>query len=496
MKLRSSSLADAVAFSSADLEEKGLRTVVEEIRRTHPGFWAPSWFVRDLPHASEFWACLVDLSAWLISLDSARRRTVIVLCFTTAGSPYVTTTDAEFDGELLSADVLVLDLRAIYEALAISLASPLSQETGDFTSAVSFAQLALATRLNSRSRPSLNRLILGLTASGRDGFRFHEAEVPCVRNFDTLERDAISKDRIRLILTAISMFMFFHEAAHILFTRDSALREGYEDLFEKIAVAAGANLAHLHEHEAKAREMADEYLTERIGVYPVDQSTETLGDSRRASRSLFASVDREEMLCDAYGYSETIRVLGESEPPTAVSLAVLGQALCLGSLLLPLLTTPASVCDRCVEFVDLFDGKESAKDIERATRELEFEKAIQKSQTLQAARNHCAQQAINVACYLHHQEVSETIGSDERAQRFLERFNEFWVQFQQGILSLCLSYRGLIALSSRGRGLELFLQRAEVALRRDADPFCLYVFGNCATEQGSESDNPNDHCAA
>jgi hypothetical protein len=447
-------------------------------------FLAPVTYLQTLPYYPSLYDESVKVcrgaSAMLSDRPGGEKRMLcVVLLYSTLGAPASFVVPVRSEGPIEFVDVIVFDVRTVFECFAVCMTSPLARGEPVPGEAVAVLKLSFATRLNAEGNPLLNRMALGLTSSAASSTRRHVLRrwVPSLAALT--QESSLPLENKEAIVRLISRFILYHESAHIILAALPDLRREEEAGLEEALVDFRAQIDHLRTHEDEANRSFGG--TGRI--VSADSLAGTLGALLASSGQFLSEEDREEMLCDRMAVASTLA--READALAHPGYYALARASLLLSLRVVQQVNRSAIFSLAAETAKFYDEHGPCEESKRRAGELaSFLARVHDRSTLIGFARHFICEK-NVDGFLVHALERAGVGRESlsalmadathlthRMQRFdAERFRELHEDV--------LSFEGLFELSSRGKGVELFMSRSNPpqVLRRDADPFGLYIFG-------------------
>jgi len=443
-------------------------------------YYSPPEFIMELPFfnvlSSEAQASCRLTKLYFKTLDD-EPLLLFGLCCSSAGRSYYKSVSIDVNGSEKQVDVILIDVRVIYESLVVCLATPFTQTNFNVDEPLAFIRLALATRLNSSQNSSLNKIILGLTAAARDEFA-ESAQFGTSRSLKQLIQSSdLTNEQIILLTQLICRFVMLHEVSHLLFNRIADLKEQHDQIFTNIATSFADEIAHLQEHDQETLQ-----ILERLGISSSNQACadEIISIWHKCaddSNSIFSKGDREELTADLFAIINTIDSFSSQAPdnPETVILTTLAMRGC--HEVITMLTGRKCALYWITETVKI-EERLAENDSAESTRNAamkELSKSIDKASSVKSGRSYFFVKVLQGACQQFLEKGNSELIQDEEARKKIEELGDFMIALQHQVEFKCYSYEGVIRHSSRGRAIEWFIDRTDKPLQKETDPFFLYV---------------------
>jgi hypothetical protein len=432
---------------------------------------APDWYVARLPHADTLADDCKDLVQFWTSQMSSEDHVALFIClaYSASGDTCASRFTVEIGKSEVDAAVATIDLRVVYESYMVLLHAAVAQGKPDPEGAAAYLQLALATRLCGRGEPGLDRIALGLTASGtRYGTHAPTADDWFASHKSLVARSFLGPDGHQLLFRIILHFVVMHEIFHTVLARDPTRRSDFLKAMRHAAESVHSDAEHMARHQAEEEQ--------RLGTSRFKDIAHAVVESALSASPLVDS-DYEEFACDswaAFMVLDALRRWGELDGDTApfIREAVLGALRTFASVSGFMLLAPT-----VNEMVSEPDGDRFGDLVSRASNKLE------RLNVILTVRLRLLQLMLDGHVVVQFRQMMPEV-DEQLLYSFVSQGNDF--PRRQAVFDLELhellrqrlfSVPGLLELSSRGRGLALLYGDALQSPEESGDPFSLYAFG-------------------
>lgn len=472
-----------ILFTAHNIETYSdlLPDVQDYILANVPGHFASFDFIRSLPKFDLIFkeALLYPKFLEEIVPHEEAPYKVVGFCYVTSGfSQKLRIKTKKLAKEV---DLILINLRFIYECFSFCLASPLAQKNADWKDGMSIIALSLATRLNSKLDENLVLISLGLTSYAMSHLTNRDGEYPFVEITTLIKASLLSEKQEDEILLLICRLIFFHELAHFLFQLNSdyktevknavlslgkSVKEDYKNIHTRIEESLDSLFANSNLH------LADEQLT-------LDEVDRVFS----GKSAIFSSYDLEELMCDYVSIGFLFSTTDFEKNPD-LSLSLFRETILLVIFM-------GDACGiRSFDFLgELINIFEKSIEPNPATDYIEqFLKSTHRYDLLASLRNLFAQHVLK-------QNLTTQIDKNDD---FPEDFYKNWTDLYNFKISIKYDFSkrllhpiGLMKLSSWGRGTAMFLYPnglSTIVPNQYADPFSLYTFSR-SPSQDEETDN-------
>jgi hypothetical protein len=387
---------------------------------------------------------------------------------------------------LQSLKVIFLDLRIIYEALAIFAVSPIGGVSLDDKRAVAYTKLALATRLGKDANVTQLRIALGLTATSfiqmtqGDPRRY-----PPQTLAELLEHASLSERNVEVLLSVLVNRILFHEFAHLYFERSQFEENTYRGWVENTICSLRSTPEVLHKFDREVAERAASIKVELPGVPSFADVLRRL-DANADEEDIFRQLDIEEIMCDTFSVSHILfhlKVQGLLDTATA---RLTRQVISLLDVLNNNLIFRLPIYKAVSSIISKYDRDDATAEERQSYRAQAIEavaNGMRRTSLILSGRRFITEMWFDGSVTLHapaSDGQTPTIDLPALFDKTLyENFPQFLMSLEDRLEAEASGFRTLMELSSTGRGVSLFFNQRhserEVGLR--ADPFSFYVFG-------------------
>jgi hypothetical protein len=382
--------------------------------------------------------------------------------------------------------LVFIDLRVIYEAFAIALASPLFSEASQLHLAQAILGSTLAARLCGAAQPSLKRITLGLLATVQHAPDDEDGvPTPIFRLSDMLKASACDEDQAAFVLKAIARRVLFHELGHVLFELYPDASLLYNNLIESWLQFHIDDPEHHREHDKAGLMFLRKIGVPEAGNFGSEQLKQELNVAVNLHFGDLSKGDLEEISCDLF--STELTVAAAETPPITPH-----QAYSLRSAIEVFDTVNGDLRNARGSFQIIAEAvrdteRQLAGEIPRNDEAVaEFSKRRsanrQRVAALSAVRLYMTQKVAEIS-------LAKMLAVNDDLEFALSLFDQigeeqaklhgFMVRlrylFEQRICCDVAAYK----ISSIGRGIEVLLGDKATATPLDSagDPFALYLFG-------------------
>lgn len=418
----------------------------------------------------------LNLTSESVGIDASSDPIFFDLRYGAAGAAYyhsVPLMDANPKREL---HFITVDLKLIYLALSLCLASPLSRSNdGANASAALFSvKLALATVFRARNSLEGVRVALGLVASAGDP---RHGGVFGRKLLDEIQNSKLAEDEVVWILEAIVGYIIFHEWTHFLIAVAPNFDKNSTALLRILEVAVKESMPSLFVQESKVRP--------GMGCVNAEDLLRAVQIMAKGDKiTPFIGLDREEIVCDFNAVIQAVGFIGAKETLEfnhAARLHCIFACTQLGYRSLAAFQPRIQAyLDEVAEISQRGRGGPEGLDLAYVRK---LEDATTRSDLHRFRILHIAVDETIIAS------ISERTGRLDKLDdlwreygratgQFINKVEEFLGQLSQFLDDDIWSNSGFLALSSRGRAISLIANDGQMPNQSGAhyDPFIMYKF--------------------
>ncbi|UYO38592.1 hypothetical protein KQX62_17995 [Rhodopseudomonas palustris] len=386
--------------------------------------------------------------------------------------------------------LILLDLRIYYEVASVLFVSPIGHDRPDADIASSLLQIALASRLASRQDPTLERFVLGLVAKAPIYKTTRDANEALPPSFEKLIKSSgLGAADIHLLGAAIVLFVLSHEFAHLAFKLAPNIREMYATNVAAAIKALSKDRAHSEQHDKEEKDFVKRHTScdAAAGFLHTDMLSELATKEDEIERQL-SEADREEVMADLFAIDSTSQILFEgNDRLNGDTIDLFRESLSTLWFINWRLTSSIRLALHSDEHVsiEMRPGTQSERISQQQDNFGHMQARAERLNQSFNARQRMCSQWLDVAMFTRMKDNAFKGASGRTISSVLTGGYHFPFLWRRFMIDLQLSFIqpedqfSMLVLSSRGRALQgLFAPNSSTAtLRKDADPFAFYLFG-------------------